>query len=132
MCNCGVRPENNKSMTKTIIFNFLLLFLFTSCGTNKPAKIKGIPETAFWAGGVDGGQWYQVDSIDKQNNTIVCKIYNDNNGELVANRKFKLHCFQSKSDINWDNLEDEINSYDGTRYISLKTLDSDNKHCWFE
>lgn len=119
-------------MTKTIIFSFFLVFLLVNCGTNKRTKPKDIPETAFWAGGVDGGQWYQIDSIDMQNNTILCKIYNDNNGELVADRKFKLHCYQAKSNINWDHLEDEINSYDGSRYISLKTLDADNKHCWFE
>ena len=118
-------------MTKTIIFSFFLVFLLSSCGTNKPARAKGIPENAFWAGGPDGGQWYLIDSINKSAKTINCKIYNDYTGELVIDKKFTLHCPSTDTEINWDDLEKEFRAYDGTT-IYITTVDGYGKYCYFK
>lgn len=117
-------------MTKIFLI-LLIAFLMTNCKTGAPSRVKGIPETAFWAGGEDGGQWYLVDSVNKSNQTINCKIYNDYSGELVIDKKFKLHCVGSDTDIKWDNLKEEFNAYDGTT-IYLKTIDGYGKYCSFK
>ena len=114
-----------------ILFILSIVFLLTNCKTGAPSKVKGIPETAFWAGGVDGGQWYLLDSVNKANQTINCKIYNDHSGELIVDKKFKLHCTGSDTDINWDDLEREFRSYDGTT-IYITTIDGYGKYCSFK
>ena len=118
-------------MLKQIILILLTIFVLTNCKTIPPDKVAGIPESAFWAGGKDGGQWYIVDSIDKNTKTIRCKIYNDNSGQLIVDKKFKLHCYLNESKINWDNLQNEFAGYDG-EYLLLTTKDADEKTCWFK
>lgn len=112
------------------LFILLLAIAFTSCKTI-PDKVHGIPESAFWIGGEDGGDWYTLDSINKLDKTIHCKIYNDNSGELIADKTFKLHCYLTETKIDWNNLQEEFNGYDG-EYLLLKTRDADNKSCYFK
>ena len=89
-----------------------------------------IPDKAFWAGGVDGGNWFLVDSFDVNNNTASMKVYNDQAGTLELDKTFKLQCdFERK--VNWNNLKEEISAFDGKR-IFLKTLQKENKTCYFE
>ena len=99
------------------------------CKSGPPDKVQGIPNNAFWVGGKDGGQWYVVDSIDKSAQTIYCEIYNDSSGEIIASRKFKLHCHATE--INWENLPAEFNSYDG-EYLLLVRRDAVEKSCYFK
>ncbi len=107
-----------------------LTFLFYSC-SNQPQRVKGIPESAFWIGDSDGGSWFLIDSINKQAGTMACKIYNDNSGELIADKVFNLSCYNPDKEIDWNNLNEEFDGYDG-EYIILKTRDSMDKYCWFK
>ena len=105
--------------------------VFMNCRVSPPERVQDIPERAFWVGGKDGGQWYVVDSINKSDQTIRCKIYTDNSGELIVDKKFKLHCPSEENNIKWENLEEEFNSYDG-EYLMLTSHDREGKYCYFK
>jgi hypothetical protein len=51
-------------------FSILIVIVFwTSCShadKTGPKRIKGIPESAFWVGGQDRGQWYKIKEIDSE------------------------------------------------------------------
>lgn len=95
-----------------------------------PERVGKISKDAFWVGGIDGGQWYLVDSINKADKTIHFKIFNDYNGDLVVDKIFKLHC-DNNLEVKWDNIHGQINAFDGQRII-LTTIDIDGKYCFFE
>jgi hypothetical protein len=98
--------------------------------TLAPERVKGIPINSFWVGGADGGQWYLIDNINKQLNIVHFKIYNDFNGELIADKDFRLHC-DPIDKIDLDNLKEQINGYDGIR-IYLIEKNSNGKYYYFE
>lgn len=79
-----------------------------------PDRLSKIPQDAFWVGGIDGGQWYLVNSIDKTDKIIHFKIYNDYNGDLLVDKKFKLNC-DNNTEIKWDNIKEQINAFDGQK-----------------
>lgn len=111
----------------------VIIALWTSCRTAdkaEPKGIKGIPETAFWVGGQDGGQWYEIKSIDRETLAADIVIYNDNTGVMEMSGQFKLKCI-SANQFNLDNLKNEINGFDGQRII-LKTTDKEYKNCFLE
>ena len=95
-----------------------------------PDRVGEIPQDAFWVGGFDGGQWYLVDSINKIARTIHFIIYNDYNGDIVADKIYKLHC-DNNQEVKWDNIQVQINCFDGVRII-LTTINIDGKYCFFE
>lgn len=112
----------------------ILLIITTSCNVNnqkvdEPKKLKSIPEKAFWAGGVDGGNWYFVEYIHPHKNSAKISIYNDQNGELIVSKKFILVC-KSQSLTFIKNLETQINSFDGNR-IYL-TAENDKQNCYLQ
>lgn len=118
---------------RDILSILIIIFLWTSCSTTdtgEPTRIKGIPENTFWVGGQDGGQWFEIKEIDKESLTADIAIYNENTGDLDADRQFKLKC-NSKSQFNLDNLKNEINGFDGQR-ILLKQLDKEDRNCFLE
>lgn len=49
----------------------------------------GVPSTAVWAGGADGGCYVQC-SIDKERNVNHCNVWNDFTGELATSGDFRL------------------------------------------
>ena len=53
---------------------------------NRPA---GVPSSAIWAGGADGGA-YVYCTIDPARNVNPCKVWNDYSGELVEAGDYKL------------------------------------------
>jgi hypothetical protein len=127
------------------ILTFIMLTVLTACGQTKgtnhkkndnnkadiiPKRISNIPIDAFWVGGVDGGQWYRIDSINTTEKSIHFKIYNDFNGNLVIDKKFKLHC-DNDPEIKWDYIRGQINAFDGQR-ILLTIINKDHKYCYFE
>ncbi|MGG9972620.1 hypothetical protein ACQ33O_12575 [Ferruginibacter sp. SUN002] len=110
----------------------LSCLLFSNCKNKQssfePVRVKGIPENAFWTGGPDGGNWFVVDSIIINSNAASFRIYNDNSGELIENKIFKLKC---DSKIKWDHLQEEISGYDGKIILSNSTQQN-NHSCYFE
>jgi hypothetical protein len=94
-----------------------------------PDRVGIIPQSAFWVGGIDGGQWYLVESINTTDKAIHFKIYNDYNGDLITDKIFKLHC--DNLEVKWDNIRDQINAFDGQK-IFLTQINNDKKYCYFE
>ena len=118
---------------KNTVSILIIIVLWTSCSTadkTEPKKIEGIPENAFWVGGQDGGQWYEIKKIDGKSLTADIVIYNDNTGDLETDRQFKLNC-DSGTRFNLDNLKNKISGFDGQRII-LKHLDKEDKNCFLE
>jgi len=124
-------------MKKQIVFLLLIAFVLTNCKSGTPDRLPNIPEKAFWAGEDTIGHWLLVDSINKTSRTVHFKIYNDQNGKLVSDKKFKLHCYLCEDQIDLDNLKNEIRYYDEVpynyeNYIVLKAIDSDGKNGHFK
>ncbi|MBT1702292.1 hypothetical protein [Chryseosolibacter indicus] len=115
---------------KSTISLLLVICLSSRCSTtnqSEPEKVKGIPDHAFWVGGADGGQWYLIRDIEKVSSTAAIAIYNDNTGDLEADKRFTLIC-NSASLLDLDNLKNEIEAFDGET-IFLKRVDSDGRNC---
>jgi hypothetical protein len=105
----------------TLILSFLLSCSTTIDKKNEPARLKGIPENAFWIGGVDGGNWYLIDYIDDHRNNAFIKVYNDNDGSLIISKSFMLIC-PSDNQTLIDDLKEQIQGFDGKK-IFLKSPD---------
>ena len=54
-----------------------------------PAKPKGVPNEAVWAGGPDGGAFVFCD-VDSTKNVNHCNVWNDSNGQLVESGEYRL------------------------------------------
>ncbi len=105
------------------VLSALILFILISCEfsnkTPKPTRLSGIPEDAFWVGGLDGGNWYSIKDIHPHKNRAYISIYNDQTGELVLAQKFILICEIDNLKFIKD-LKEEIVSFDG-KHIQLKS-----------
>lgn len=113
-----------------IIFSLII----TSClhkkeETKSPLRVKGIPEKAFWIGGVDGGNWYLIDDIHDHRNSAFIKVYNDNDGSLIISKRFHLICHLDNQML-IENLQNQINGFDGGR-IHLKSS-SGKRSCYLQ
>lgn len=118
---------------KNIAFLFLYSFYFSMCqnpSSLAPEKVEGIPSGAFWSGGIDGGAWFLIQNIDSINLTALFQIYYDTSGEVWLNKVLKLNC-ESNTSINWTNLREEINSFNGDQ-VALNRNNFQNQECFFE
>ncbi|MFT3911457.1 MAG: hypothetical protein QM737_18685 [Ferruginibacter sp.] len=128
------------------LFMILVLFelLLTNCNQKKcfreamsPPKVKGIPDEAFWRGGVDGGNWFVIDSVNKEKNIAYFRIYNDNSGDLLENKMFKLDC-NANEQVKWDNFKEQIQMFDGEKILlhiiqkGKVSQEKDISHCYFQ
>jgi hypothetical protein len=78
-------------MKRVSTFLFLALAL-ASCTTSKPKappRPALVPDTAVWAGGVDGGNFFECD-VDGQDNVNRCLVYNDYTGDVDGGGFFRL------------------------------------------
>lgn len=112
-------------------FSILILaLLFNNCSTKPlmpPERIEGIPVSAVWHGGRDGGYWFDVTEI-KSGPIYRIKIYNDVTGKLLWNNNYKIEdsCKELLSKI--DNIQDVI-EYQNDNKIYLK-FSIENKRCY--
>jgi hypothetical protein len=111
----------------------LILFSLSSCidSANAPAiptRPKGVPEKAFWKGGVDGGNWYVIESVNAHKNSATMSVYNGQDGSLMVWGKFMLVCpVDSMQPIK--NLQEEISGFDGEKiYLEYHAI-YNRKHC---
>ena len=81
-----------------------------------PARIQGIPDSAFWVGGVDGGNWYLVKNIDANKNSAYINLYHDFTGELLLSKIFTLKC-PVDNQVSIDDLQTQIVAFDGEKII---------------
>lgn len=98
---------------------FVVLITLLSCKKDEayiqvPIRHKNIPNTAFWHGHLDGGQWYDC---NKSNDiySFNCTVYNENTGEIVISdnftifvedngKKTHLEDFLKKGNLNRNNI----------------------------
>lgn len=108
---------------RRIILLFFIFIILASCNlsthTPQPKRSPEIPKTAFWIGGLDGGNWYDVKSIHSHRNNAYISIYNDETNKLIVSKKFILICQKDNVEFIKD-LREEIISFDGNR-INLKS-----------
>jgi len=75
-----------------LVATFLILpFVQTGC-TSKvtaPPRPSSVPTSATWAGGVDGGSFFECDT-DTTNNINRCLVYNDHTGDVAGGGFFRL------------------------------------------
>jgi hypothetical protein len=95
----------------------------------EPVRKIGIPENAFWVGGVDGGNWYLAGDVNGRRSDGVISIYNDQDGSLIVSKRFTLMC-QDKSLVPFEDLQKHINGFDGKR-IFLTSFDG-KKPCFLQ
>jgi len=126
--------KEKKLILISLTIPLLFVFIIASCSHKKeeaksPLRVKGIPEEAFWIGGVDGGNWYLIENIHDHRNSAFIKVYNDNDGSLIISKKFYLICpLDNKTLI--ENLKEQIEDFDGER-INLKSFDG-KKSCYLQ
>ena len=58
-------------------------------GVQVPDRLPPIPETAVWAGGVDGGAWIEC-SLDKERAANWCTTWSDQTGTVTSRTYFVL------------------------------------------
>jgi len=54
-----------------------------------PSRPPIVPNAAVWAGGLDGGSFFECD-VDSQNDVNRCIVYNDHTGDVVGGGYFRL------------------------------------------
>jgi hypothetical protein len=112
----------------------VLSIFFISCTSNsvklrEPIRKEGIPKTAFWVGGVDGGNWFDVKSIHSHRNNAIIAVYNDQDGSLIVSKRFIVVCRADKP-IWIDDLKNQITGFDGEK-IYLQSVDG-GRRCWMQ
>ncbi len=73
-----------------------IIFSMTVCSKGKiepPERQKGIHESAFWAGGPDGGNWFIVAETGF-NNIYHFTIYYDSTAEMITYSIFRTFFMQ--------------------------------------
>jgi hypothetical protein len=78
------------ALTATVVmFNFIV-----SCNPAKTDTHKrplGVPNTANWAGGIDGGYWFNCTVDSKALCRYTCAVYNEHNGEIISQGQYLLY-----------------------------------------
>jgi hypothetical protein len=105
---------------------FVGLQYFNTKPAKAPERHPNIPLNATWAGGVDGGYWYQTSQASGVN-TFHIKIYNEYTGEIQVDDLFELHSNCSIKGLDSETVTKNISSYNGER-IFLKIIRND-RYC---
>lgn len=100
-----------------LIMIFMFILLFGETPIVFPDRAAGIPETAVWHGGSDGGDWIDLHE-EVSENLFLISIYHEN-GNLLYSGLFE----HSGSAMSIDELKGEISSWTGIRII-LRNGDS--------
>jgi hypothetical protein len=109
--------------------------IFASCRfeaevPNVPPRKVGIPEDAFWIGGPNGGNWYQVDYIHNHKNNAFIKVFDDAGRLVVANQFYVICLIKKNRGILIEDLKSQIVAFDGEK-IHLKQEDGRDS-CWLQ
>lgn len=80
--------------------------------TRKPGE--NMSNKAIWIGGIDGGNWYLIDSVLSPTSFKI-KIFNDNTYEIESDTVFELNADCYLKEIDSLTLLRNINGFDGER-----------------
>jgi hypothetical protein len=62
-----VKGLNKNMAVKQLLFASLLFILVSCRHSYEPKRVNGVPLTAFWVGGANGGNWFLIEKIDTVN-----------------------------------------------------------------
>ena len=63
--------------------------IIIGCRRSAPTRPAGVPETAVWAGGVDGGAFFAC-TPSVANEANACTVYHDSDGEVYMSGSYVL------------------------------------------
>jgi hypothetical protein len=72
-----------------LMFVIALALLLIDCAPRPPARPSSVPASATWAGGADGGMWYDC-SEDVATRSNKCSILFDPGGNLLITARYQL------------------------------------------
>lgn len=73
------------------VFIIIILTVFKiefNSFNNYPERPEKVSKTAIWAGGADGGYWFDLVNYDKKNKVYLITIFEEKKGEVVLDGKF--------------------------------------------
>lgn len=112
---------------------FLGIFLHISSSMSEivvPERILGIPETAQWHGGADGGVWINIDTTSVVNQFRVQCYFE--NGELWEKGVFVLDSLDKIQVFSIQELHGKISTYDGCRILFTREMYRENPNLLFK
>ena len=89
---------------------------------------KNLPDSVFWAGGIDDGNWYYVKFINDHRNMARIAVYDGHDGGLIIDTTFMLMCDVEKYAFIND-LKKQISGFDGSKIYFIK---SDGQDCYLQ
>lgn len=116
------------------LFTIILIGICIACSFNKqmaiaPPRPASVPESAFWIGGHESGNWYVVHSVHDNRNNAIISVYGED-GELKVKKNFIVICRLDKPIVWINDLKFQINGYDGEK-ISL-FAPTGEEICWMQ
>ncbi len=106
-CGEGRRP-GGPEIGLLLVGTFLIA---CSRSVGPPPRLPGVPAAAVWAGGVDGGNWFDCHQLAGSELSFECAIYNDQTGTLYARGRF-LPSQRPPADLTFT-------AYDGSGRIAM-------------
>ena len=123
---------SNPSAAALALF-FLSASALISCKmeVTVPVRLPSIPETAVWAGGLDGGAWMEC-LVDMEKDANWCTVWNDYSGTVRARTYFILSETGEplpENEMIYASFDGyEIRLQDGRRLIPLEYYRADGEH----
>lgn len=84
----------SRRITSAQVILSLHALLLLGCEPRPPARPSGVPASAIWWGGPDGGMWYDcTDDVASSSNK--CSIFFDPGGDLLITARYRLQDSQT-------------------------------------
>jgi hypothetical protein len=116
------------ALAAIVTLSFIAFIYYTiNYKIRPPQRLSSIPPTAFWVGGSDGGQWYNIVRMISRNKFKIA-IYNDFTGQLDVDTTFILNKECDIKEMDSLHLVQKINFYDGERIFLKDKVGS--KYCF--
>ncbi len=97
---------------------FVVALVLSGCRPIVSKRHAGIPESAVWAGGYDGGAWFNCD-VDQDRKVNRCRVYGEQSGELLIQADFRLKRLgraATRSELRYDSFD----------YLNRRTIGLEN------
>lgn len=119
----------------SVILFILIPLLCACCWNNKkveaPPREPGIPESAIWHGGIDGGVWIDMDTTEIPNQFHV-HCYFDGSGRTWEKGIFLLDSLSVQENYSIEKLHGVINGFDGVRIFFMPEMYEKNPNVVFK
>nr|WP_295922515.1 hypothetical protein [uncultured Dyadobacter sp.] len=97
----------------------LLLICISACSVGEKQRPPGVPQSAIWKGGVDGGVWIEFVSV--RTTSVEANIFFEDGG-IWESGTFKK---QGNCDIEPLKIVEEIVAFDGERLLTYQQCSFD-------